>query len=113
MAEGYIAEECMTMCSMYMNEVETQFNKMERNYNWRKQIPQDSLFVFSEDSHLIGKGIYECLDDQSFKQVHSYVLKNSDEILPFIGYFVELFFLPSLRLTSTFILLCIYISHIF
>ncbi|KAL0418956.1 UNVERIFIED_CONTAM: hypothetical protein Sradi_1309100, partial [Sesamum radiatum] len=32
MVEGYNIEECLTFCSMYLNDIETQFNKVERNY---------------------------------------------------------------------------------
>ncbi|KAG8381935.1 hypothetical protein BUALT_Bualt05G0024400 [Buddleja alternifolia] len=62
MAEGYIAEECLTFCSMYLNDIETQFNKAER------------------------KGVYDYLDEKSWKQVHSYVLKNCDEVLTFMRF---------------------------
>ncbi|XP_021753758.1 uncharacterized protein LOC110719160 isoform X1 [Chenopodium quinoa] len=31
-AEGYLAEECMTLCFRYMDSVETRFNRLERNY---------------------------------------------------------------------------------
>lgn len=88
MAEGYVAEECMTFCSMYMHDIETQFNRVERNYDRHKNIKQNNLLVFSEDVRLLGKGIYDCLDDKSLKQAHSYVLKNSDEVMTFIGYFI-------------------------
>ena len=30
-AEGYIADEALTFCSMYFKDVETRFNRPERN----------------------------------------------------------------------------------
>ncbi|XP_057246774.1 uncharacterized protein LOC104900417 [Beta vulgaris subsp. vulgaris] len=30
-AEGYIVDECMTLCSRYLDDVETKFNRLERN----------------------------------------------------------------------------------
>jgi len=32
-AEGYIVEECMTLCSRYLHSIETTFNRIERNYD--------------------------------------------------------------------------------
>ncbi|KAK2653264.1 hypothetical protein Ddye_013120 [Dipteronia dyeriana] len=32
-AKGYLADECVTFCSRYMDGVETKFNKSERNYD--------------------------------------------------------------------------------
>ncbi|KAL0370660.1 UNVERIFIED_CONTAM: hypothetical protein Sangu_0384100 [Sesamum angustifolium] len=56
MVEGYNVEECLTFCSMYLNDIETQFNKVERNYEKFSGSSQHSLSVFSENSRLIGKG---------------------------------------------------------
>ncbi|KAG8367020.1 hypothetical protein BUALT_Bualt16G0029000 [Buddleja alternifolia] len=85
MAEGYIAEECLTFCSMYLNDIETQFSKAERNYERREDRSQQNLSVFCENSRLVGKGIYAYLNEKSCKQVHAYVLKNCDEVLTFIS----------------------------
>ncbi|KAG8382724.1 hypothetical protein BUALT_Bualt05G0107100 [Buddleja alternifolia] len=85
MAEGYIAEECLTFCSMYLNDIETQFNKAEHNYQRHRDRSQERLSVFSENSRLVGKGVYDYLDEKSWKQVHSYVLKNCDEVLTFMS----------------------------
>ncbi|KAG8381923.1 hypothetical protein BUALT_Bualt05G0023200 [Buddleja alternifolia] len=85
MAEGYIAEECLTFCSMYLNDIETQFNKAERNYERHRGRSREGLSVFSENSRLVGKGVYDYLDEKSWKQVHSYVLKNCDEVLTFMS----------------------------
>ncbi|KAL3838469.1 hypothetical protein ACJIZ3_023060 [Penstemon smallii] len=83
-AEGYIAEECLTFCSMYLDDIETQFNKIERNYDNCKEKSQQNLSVFSDNTRLIGKGVYNFIDKKSWEQAHSYVLKNTDEVLPFI-----------------------------
>ena len=31
-AEGYLADECMTLCSRYLHSIETKFNRPHRNY---------------------------------------------------------------------------------
>ncbi|GFP82128.1 hypothetical protein PHJA_000356100 [Phtheirospermum japonicum] len=84
MAEGYIIEECLTFCSMYLDDIDTKFNKAERNYENYKDNSRQTFLVFLEKSHLIGKGEYKFLEEESWKQVHTYVLKNCDEVLPFI-----------------------------
>ena len=32
-AEGYIAHECMNLCSKYLHTIDTKFNRPERNYD--------------------------------------------------------------------------------
>ncbi len=32
-AEGYIAEECVTFCSRYLHNVQTKLNRVERNFD--------------------------------------------------------------------------------
>ena len=86
-AEGYIAEECLTFCSMYLNDIETQFDRVERNYERRKEETKESLSMFSGNSRLMGKGVYDYLEEKTWKPMHSYILKNCDEVLPFIRYF--------------------------
>ncbi|KAL3820132.1 hypothetical protein ACJIZ3_006037 [Penstemon smallii] len=84
-AEGYIVEECLTFCSMYLDDIETQYNKVERNYESCGEKSQQKLEVFSEAPRLLGKGVYKYIDSESWKQAHSYILKNCDEVLPFIS----------------------------
>ncbi|KAL0367510.1 UNVERIFIED_CONTAM: hypothetical protein Sradi_3641100 [Sesamum radiatum] len=69
MAEGYIAKNCLNFCSMYLNDIETKFNKVERNYEKLSGSSQHSLSVFSENSRLIGKAVYDFLDEKSLKQI--------------------------------------------
>ncbi|KAL3849435.1 hypothetical protein ACJIZ3_011317 [Penstemon smallii] len=84
-AEGYIAEECLTFCSMYLNDIETQFNRVERNYESCRDKACQTLSVFSENSRLIGKGTYEYLDNKLWNQARAYVLMNCDEVIPFVS----------------------------
>ncbi|KAL4563092.1 hypothetical protein LXL04_027124 [Taraxacum kok-saghyz] len=44
-AEGYVAEEALTFCSMYLQDVQTKFNRSERNED--DGIPNRQLSVFS------------------------------------------------------------------
>ena len=65
-AEGYIAEECLTFCSRYFKSVETIFNRPVRNV---------------EES--TGAVVSITLDSNSWIQAHRYVLFNCEEITPF------------------------------
>nr|GMD45703.1 uncharacterized protein LOC109169448 [Ipomoea batatas] len=44
-AEGYVANECLTFLSLYLNGVETRFNKPDRNND--RQETHDGLSIFS------------------------------------------------------------------
>ena len=65
-AEGYIAEECLTFRSHYFKSVETLFNRSVRNV---------------EES--MGAVVSIILDSNSRIQAHHYVLFNCEEITPF------------------------------
>ena len=65
-AEGYIADECLTFCSRYFKSVETAFNRPVRNV---------------EES--MGAVVSITLDSNSWIQSHRYVLFNYGEIALF------------------------------
>ena len=45
-AEAYIATECLTFCSMYLDDIETRFNHTDCNTNreWDDDEPTLSIF---------------------------------------------------------------------
>ncbi|CAN6455265.1 unnamed protein product [Victoria cruziana] len=67
-AEGYLAEECMSFCSQYLNEVETRCNRAPRN----------------EDGQIIGAIEAFALEENTLQQTHQYVLFNSPCVTQFI-----------------------------
>lgn len=85
-AEGYLASECVTFCSRYLNEVETKFNREERNYDGGAHIRPDKshLSVFSLPGKTIGKGVLSIMTESQHHAAAHYVLTNCDECLPFI-----------------------------
>ncbi|XP_057999327.1 uncharacterized protein LOC131178387 [Hevea brasiliensis] len=85
-AEAYIANECMTLCSRYLNSIETKFNRMERNYNGSSNKNKGGLSIFSKVGHGLGVSKTRVLDTQEWEQAHIYVLKNCDEVQPYIEY---------------------------
>ncbi|XP_039146815.1 uncharacterized protein LOC120284059 [Dioscorea cayenensis subsp. rotundata] len=76
-AEAYIANECLTFCSMYLHGVETKFNKDERNVDSNQE---GGLSVFSQRLRLLGAGKYVELDKMEIDMAHWYILKNCEEI---------------------------------
>ncbi|XP_058112986.1 uncharacterized protein LOC131256009 [Magnolia sinica] len=73
-AEGYLAEECLTFCSRYLHGVETRFNRPVRNEDFRDAAvgrPLGKIDVF----------IIEYVDRT---QAHRYVLFNTNAVAPFI-----------------------------
>ncbi|KAK7293883.1 hypothetical protein RJT34_16760 [Clitoria ternatea] len=73
-AEGYLADECLTFCSRYLkDDVQTKFNRPMRNLDG-----------------LIGDGVMTSLEPLVWEQEHRYVLFNSDIIEPYIKKHEEL-----------------------
>ncbi|KAG6405787.1 hypothetical protein SASPL_133381 [Salvia splendens] len=83
-AEGYLAEECLRFCSLYLADyVESKFNRASRN-----KIVTDNakigLDVFTINGRSLGKGIAMRLDDVTLTKAHQYVLFNCEAVRPYI-----------------------------
>lgn len=78
MAEEYIADECMTFCSRFIDGP-TRFTRPERNPNPSDEI-QDS-YMFESAGEPVGKidSVYQ-FNDHSLVQAHRYVLRHCDEL---------------------------------
>ncbi|XP_039126193.1 uncharacterized protein LOC120262183 [Dioscorea cayenensis subsp. rotundata] len=87
-AEGYIAEECLTFCSRYLQGVETKFNRPMRNPN--PPTNDQVKYLFSSVGQHIGKIEEIVLDEISLVQAHRYVLRHCDDIENFRREFIEL-----------------------
>ncbi|XP_042383728.1 uncharacterized protein LOC121975883 [Zingiber officinale] len=83
-AEGYLAEECLTFCSLYLADyVETRFNQSSRNDNANI----DSTFaldVFNISGYALGKAIATKFDTEILKNAHQYVLFNCHRLQSYI-----------------------------
>ncbi|XP_020979841.1 uncharacterized protein LOC107643760 isoform X3 [Arachis ipaensis] len=86
-AEGYLAEECLTFCSRYLHEgVKTRFNRVSRNNDegTSTQDPDSNLFT-NKGSPLGGKkGQLIILDEKSLLQANAYVLNNCVNVEPYM-----------------------------
>ncbi|KAK0608417.1 hypothetical protein LWI29_030375 [Acer saccharum] len=82
-AEGYLADECLTFCSRYLRGVETKFNRPERNYDGG-QHSSNTLSIFLTSGRSYGKVEVKELNLLLHNTAVLYVLQNCDESLPFI-----------------------------
>ncbi|CAN1821812.1 hypothetical protein LINPERHAP1_LOCUS29692 [Linum perenne] len=83
-AEGYIAVECMTLCSRYLNAIPTRFNRLDRNYDDGEM---REFLNFSQAGRSLGGPKMRDLNEQEKEQAHIYILKNSEEAQPYIEEF--------------------------
>lgn len=67
--EGYLAEECLTFCSLYLHDVESKLNRPIRNYEG--------------GGRGLGKMKLILLDQIACEQAHRYVLANSNAVTPY------------------------------
>ncbi|KAH1046297.1 hypothetical protein J1N35_037081 [Gossypium stocksii] len=84
-AEGYLAEECMTFCSRYLEDVETRLNRPSRNAGLNDPNLAET-YLFQSYGEPIGKVEVAELDDRSWIQAHRYVLFHHDTIQPLCKY---------------------------
>ncbi|XP_058009289.1 uncharacterized protein LOC131183161 [Hevea brasiliensis] len=89
-AEAYIANECMTLCSRYLHGIETKFNRMDRNYDGGNNKNKGGLSIFSKVGRGLGASKTRDLDTQEWEQAYIYVLKNCDEVQPYIEKYSQL-----------------------
>ncbi|XP_057770554.1 uncharacterized protein LOC130990352 [Salvia miltiorrhiza] len=68
-AEGYLAEECMTFCSMYLTDVESKLNRPNRNN-------ENGGIGPIQDGRPLGKEEIFMLDDIEWIQAHRCVLNS-------------------------------------
>nr|XP_016507798.1 PREDICTED: uncharacterized protein LOC107825444 isoform X2 [Nicotiana tabacum] len=86
-AEGYLATECMTLCSSYLYTMEIKFNRLERNYDGGVIESDGGLIIFCQPGRALRGGKPHKLGSKELEQAHFYILKNCDEIQPFLEEF--------------------------
>ncbi|KAK6773745.1 hypothetical protein RDI58_028983 [Solanum bulbocastanum] len=88
-AEGYIANECMNLCSRYLHTIDTKFNRPERNYDGGLKKSEGRLSLFCQSGKTLGAPKQRDLEANELEQAHIYILKNCDEVLPFLEFHAE------------------------
>jgi len=83
-AEGYLADECMTLCSRYLHSIETKFHRPHRNYE--NQVENDGgLSIFNHPARGLGsQRVRTDVEKHELHKAHFYILKNCDEVQPFL-----------------------------
>ncbi|XP_062109573.1 uncharacterized protein LOC133821081 [Humulus lupulus] len=76
-AEGYVADEALTFCSMYFKGVETKFNQPDRNED--APYVNRHLTVFESQCRPLSKGILVPLDENTRNKAEWFILDNSPE----------------------------------
>ncbi|KAG6423408.1 hypothetical protein SASPL_113803 [Salvia splendens] len=83
-AEGYLAEECLRFCSLYLADyVESKFNRASRNETVTNNA-KIGLDVFTINGRSLGKGTAMRLDGVTLTKAHQYVLFNCEAVRPYI-----------------------------
>nr|XP_009594076.1 uncharacterized protein LOC104090561 isoform X2 [Nicotiana tomentosiformis] len=65
-AEGYLINECLTFCSMYLTGIETRFNREDRNDDGSSNKDELVLDIFSKCVRPFGDGNYDTIPKKDF-----------------------------------------------
>ena len=77
-AERYLSEECLRYCSKYMKQAENVGSRHIRNEDY-----QDETCL---EGHPLSKGVPITISPTMLSIAHRYILFNSSEVEPYIGY---------------------------
>lgn len=90
-AEGYIVEECLSFCSMYLKDVETRRTRVGRNTFDGSDMLREGFSVFDGQGRKLGKGPGESvyLVHDVLARVHRYILFNCPEAKPYLDKHLE------------------------
>ena len=84
-AEGYIAEECLTFCSRYFEGIETRFNRSKRVDDELDTTEGAYMStIYPQIGRPVGSASTFTLSPLERLQAHRYLLFNCKEVHPFI-----------------------------
>lgn len=83
-AEAYISNEALTFCSMYLRDVESAFNRPERNNDGVEC--NAKISVFAQKVRLTGGSELVEYSKKQMEVIYWYILDNCDEIESFREY---------------------------
>jgi hypothetical protein len=83
-AEAYIADECLTFCSRYMDDVETRFNREPRNKGFSNEDAY-SVDIFGHGVHFTSAPEL-VFDDTAIDQMVWYILNNCSQVDKYMRY---------------------------
>jgi rubrerythrin len=82
-AEGYVADEALTFCSMYLEGVKTKFNAPDRDDDGGESNTQFS--VFSSSFRTMSANTFISLTEPAKSSLQWFVLNNCDEVKDYIS----------------------------
>lgn len=84
-AEGYLADECLTFCSRYLHNMETRFNRLPRNFEGVINNDDRELAIFSQTGRPLNTGKrLRKLTLEEWNLARLFVLRNCNEVNPFL-----------------------------
>ncbi|KAK6115462.1 hypothetical protein DH2020_007731 [Rehmannia glutinosa] len=84
-AEAYVVNEALTFCSMYLDGIETKFNRLERNWVENEYANIGKILVFQNRFRPIGKMTVTQLGNDLRNKAEYYILQNCSEIRDYIS----------------------------
>ncbi|KAL5567246.1 hypothetical protein UlMin_030410 [Ulmus minor] len=82
-SEGYVVDEALTFCSRYFDDIETRFNRPNRNDDGIHRTRR--LFVFESQCKPMGKQSQVYVEKNVQDRAEFYILNNSPEIETFLN----------------------------
>ncbi|KAH6775537.1 hypothetical protein C2S52_013098 [Perilla frutescens var. hirtella] len=86
---GRWSNESFDMLLQLLKSIQTKFNMVGRNYDGTCDKSQGQMSIFSQYGRTLGAGLTRFLSDDEWEKAHIYILKNCDEIQPFIEEYSE------------------------
>ncbi|PHU29846.1 26S protease regulatory subunit 7 [Capsicum chinense] len=83
-AKDYIIDECLTFCSMYLDDIDTRFNHKYRNDDGSSNNNKPILDIFSKNIRPYKDGDYDAIPKKDFDMAQWYVLNNCEEAESFL-----------------------------
>ena len=83
MTQGYLAEECLSFCGMYLEGVETRLNRPSRNADRIRPDYEGDFDIFCATGHSLGMREDYHLDNHDWEIARSYVLANCDKSMAY------------------------------
>ncbi|KAL5555316.1 hypothetical protein UlMin_037552 [Ulmus minor] len=82
-SEGYVVDEALTFCSRYFDDIETRFNRPDRNDDGIHRTRK--LFVFESQCNPMGKQSQVYVEKNVRDRAKFYILNNSPEIETYLN----------------------------
>ncbi|XP_070011494.1 uncharacterized protein [Nicotiana sylvestris] len=83
-AEGYIVEESLIFCSRYLHGSGRGYNPVDKNYEGDHAESYNGLSIFKQKGCPLLSDTSRILEEVERKQAHLYVLRNCEEVQPFL-----------------------------